>query len=44
MSEKLVIEFDVEKTVNNRFGFGYQEKILKFRNSTTKYKGIVKVG
>lgn len=40
--EKLVVEFDVEKTIDR--GYGIQEKYLMFRGERTKYKGIVKDG
>ena len=42
MAEKIVVEFDVEKTVDREYG--YQEKLLKYRGGDTKYKGIVKDG
>lgn len=42
MNEKIIVEFDVEKTFEREFG--YQEKLLRFRGSDTKYKGIVKNG
>jgi len=42
MSEKIVVEFDVEKTIEREYG--YQEKLLKYKGSDTKYKGIVKDG
>jgi len=42
MMEKIVVEFEVEKTVEREYG--YQEKMLKYRGSDTRYKGIVKDG
>jgi hypothetical protein len=38
--EVLKVEFEVESTVDRDSGF--QEKLLKFRGSDTRYKGIVK--
>jgi hypothetical protein len=42
MSEKIVVEFEVEETVNR--DFGYQEKMLKYCGDDTRYKAIVKDG
>jgi len=40
--EKLLVEFDVERTIPREYG--YEEKLLKFRGNNTKYKAIVKDG
>ena len=40
--EKMIVEFEVEKTIDREYG--YQEKLLKYRGSDTRYKGIVKDG
>jgi len=40
--EKLLVEFEVERTVDRPYG--YQEKILLFRGNNTRYKAIVKDG
>jgi len=40
--EKLLVEFDVEKTISRKYG--YQEKLLTYRGSDTRYKAIIKDG
>lgn len=40
--EKLIVEFDVERTVGHRYG--YSEKFLKFRGEKVPYKAILKDG
>jgi len=40
--EKLVVEFDVEKTVKREYG--YSEKYLKYRGERIPYKAILKNG
>jgi hypothetical protein len=42
MSEKIVVEFEVEKTINH--DYGYQEKLLNYAGRKTKYKAIIKDG
>ena len=37
--ETLNVEFDVEETIEREYG--YEEKLLKFRNGNIRYKGIV---
>jgi len=43
VSEKIVVEFEVEKTINHD-RYGYQEKLLKYEGRETRYKAIVKDG
>lgn len=40
--EKLIVEFDVEKTIQR--DYGYAEKFLSYRGEKTKYKAILKDG
>jgi hypothetical protein len=42
MTERMLVEFTVESTINREYG--YQEKLIKFRETGTKYKAIVKDG
>lgn len=41
-TEKLLVEFDVEKTISREYQ--YEEKLLRFRGNNTRYKAIVKDG
>lgn len=42
--EKLLVEFEVERTLQDKWGFGYEEKYLMFRGEKAPYKAIVRRG
>jgi hypothetical protein len=42
MKETMTVEYDVEKTV--RRGYGYEEKLLRFKGTNIRSKAIVKDG
>jgi hypothetical protein len=42
MENKLLVEFDVEKTIPREFN--YEEKLLRFKGSNIRYKAITKQG